>query len=47
MGLHLVVVQDNGMRSGQGSPHYIREHSLDGLVLCSKGHEPDEQRAAE
>jgi LacI family transcriptional regulator len=46
-GLHLIIVQDNGLRSEHGTPEYIREHSLDGLVLCSHGHEADAQRASE
>jgi LacI family transcriptional regulator len=46
-GWHLIIVQDDGLRSGQGTPHYVREHSLDGLVLCSQGDKADDERAAE
>ena len=46
-GRHLIVVQDSDSSSGQGVPHYVREHSLDGLVLVSHGHEADEKRVSE
>ena len=46
-GWHLVIIQDHGSGAKEGVPHYVREHSLDGLILCSQGNEADEQRAAE
>lgn len=46
-GWHLIILQDNGVRTGQGTPQYVREHSLDGLVLCSLGRKADEQRTSE
>ena len=46
-GWHLVILQDNDSGSDKGPPSYVREHSLDGLVLCSHGLKKDEPRALE
>ena len=46
-GWHLVIIQDHGSSAKADVPRYVREHSLDGLILCSQGQAVDAQRATE
>jgi DNA-binding LacI/PurR family transcriptional regulator len=47
-GWHLVIVQDRDSdQPTEGVPQHVREHSLDGLVISSRGPEIDLKRSAQ
>jgi len=46
-GWHLIVVQGNSDVTGNGAPVFVREHSLDGVVIASTNPEEDERHMNE